>query len=97
MDLGIVATIVGAVFGSSALSTLVSSLFSKNKTEADAASVLVQSMLEWQKTLTERISSLERMITDKDKMIEELKERIIHLEMQVFHHQGIEPHTPKEN
>lgn len=85
MDLVSITAIVGSVFGSQVLSTWISSFFSKKKTEADAASTLVQSMLQWQNTLTERIAHLEETISEKDKMIEELKERIVHLEMQVFH------------
>jgi len=90
MDWQVLATIIGALFSSQALTIFIQSKFSEGKTKADAASTLVQSMLEWQKTLTDRIVALEQANADKDvKMaekdskIDELQARVAHLESEI--------------
>lgn len=83
MDWQSLATIVAAIFSSQALTLFVQGKFTEDKTRADAASTLVQSMLEWQKTLTDRIAALEKAINDKDSKIDELQTRISHLEAEV--------------
>lgn len=87
----VVGTIVGSVFGSQVLATLAQGWFLKkkseaeaHKTDADAASTLVQSMLQWQTTLTTRIATLEQLLKDKDTIIEELRSRISKLEAEVI-------------
>ena len=64
------ATIVGAIFSSQALSIYIQGKFSQGKTNADAASVLMQSALEWQKTLTDRINILENKLLEQTGKIE---------------------------
>jgi len=83
MDWQSLATIIGAIFGSQALTIYVQGRFAEGKTKADAASTLVQSMLEWQKTLTDRITTLENSILEKDSKIDELQARVAHLESEV--------------
>lgn len=83
MDWQSLAAIIGALFSSQALTIFIQSKFSEGKTKADAASTLVQSMLEWQKTLTDRITMLETAIRDKDSIIDQLQARVSHLEQEV--------------
>lgn len=83
MDWQSVGTIIGAVTGSQVLTTYIQNKAMAKKTDADAASTLVQSMLEWQKTLTDRIAALEKAVNDKDKKIEDLQARIVHLETEM--------------
>lgn len=83
MDWQSLAAIIGAIFSSQALTIFIQGKFAQGKTNADAASTLVQSMLEWQKTLTERIAVLEKTNSEKDKRIDELQTRIAHLESEM--------------
>jgi hypothetical protein len=90
MTLELIATVVAGILGSSVLTQLFASYFAKKKTEAeankvdaDAASTLVDSMLKWQETLTQRINALETAVLDKDKIILELRRRITDLESEV--------------
>lgn len=91
MDWQSLATLVGAIFSSQALTIYIQGKFSQGKTNADAASVLMQSALEWQKTLTDRISLLENKIAERDgqieardKRIDELQGRVAHLEAELL-------------
>jgi uncharacterized coiled-coil protein SlyX len=83
MDWQSLAAIIGAIFSSQALTIFIQGKFAQGKTNADAASTLVQSMLEWQKTLTDRITTLETAIRDKDSIIDQLQARVAHLEQEV--------------
>ncbi len=83
MDWASIGVIISAVLGSQVLTTIASGVITKNKTSADAASVLVTSMLDWQKTLTNRISDLEKALNEKESLIDELRQRVIQLEAHV--------------
>lgn len=83
MTFEIIATIVSAVLGSTVLSTLITGFFAKKKTDADAATMTVDSILKWATTLTSRIDALERALKEKDDLIAELKARVVHLEASV--------------
>lgn len=80
MDLTSIGTIVGSVFGSQALTTWIQVRYGQKKTDAEAATTLVQTILQWQQTLTERIAHLEEQLKDKDIIIDNLRDRIIKLE-----------------
>lgn len=86
MDAVNIATIVGTVAGSSFLATFAQKWFDRtktkadaNKTDAEAADVLVDSLLKWQSTLTARIDALEKTIALRDREIGELKTQIAEL------------------
>lgn len=90
MNFEVIATIIGSVLGSSVLGQIISVWFQKRKTEAeagktdaDAASTLVDSMLKWQQTLTDRIAALETASHEKDKIISELRQRVADLEAEI--------------
>lgn len=83
MDWQSLAAIIGAIFSSQALTIFIQGKFSQGKTNADAASILVQSMLEWQKTLTERIAALEKELAERNAKIDELQTRLAHVEAEM--------------
>ena len=80
MDAATITTIAAAVLGSQALVKFIEGLFSKNKTSADAAQVLVTSTIDWASKLTSRIELLEKALKERDDKITELNQRIAHLE-----------------
>lgn len=96
MDYGTILGFGGAMFGSNVALRVVDGWFMRKKTqqeadkvETDAASVLMESVLKWQSTLTERINSLEAGLAEchtehaaKDAIITDLKVRVAHLEAQ---------------
>ncbi len=79
----LIGTIAASIFGSQVLATIASGFFAKKKTNADAASLLVEKMLDWQTSLTARIVSLEQMLREKDTLIDQLQVRVGQLEIEV--------------
>lgn len=85
MDGSVIAAIVGAVFGSTVLNTIAQSWFVRKKTDADAAALMVSSLLSWQTTLTSRIEALEKKLAEKDDIIAELTFKVAQLEADIPH------------
>lgn len=75
-----VATIVGAVFGSQVLTSVVQGYFARGKTNADAAQILLDKTLDWASRLSTRIEKLEAELNSRDGVISELRQQIAHLE-----------------
>ena len=74
------ATIIGAVFGSQVLTSVVQGYFSRGKTNADAAQILLDKTLDWASRLSMRIEKLEAELNSRDGIIAELRQKIAHLE-----------------
>lgn len=71
--------IVGIILGSSVLSILITSIFAKRKSDADAATLLVESNLRWSDKLVARIDELEKILEQRNKEIIELRLEILGL------------------
>lgn len=98
MEAGTLAAIVGAVSGSQVLTTLIQKYFDQqkataeatkidadaNKTEVDAASTLVNNMLSWGNSLTNRIAALELQLRLKDKIIADHQAKLVELEKEII-------------
>lgn len=78
-----IATIVTAVFGSQVLATAITSWFGRKKTNADAATAVVDATLKWASGLTARIEALEKAAAEKDVLIAELRQKVAILEAEV--------------
>lgn len=75
-----IATIVGAVFGSQVLTSVVQGYFARGKTNADAAQILLDKTLDWASRLSARIEKLEAELSHRDGIVAELRQQIAHLE-----------------
>ncbi len=72
--------LVGAVASSQVLVTYLQGKFNKNKVGAESAQILVDQVMKWASSLTSRIDKLEAELAEKDKIICDLRERIVQLE-----------------
>lgn len=75
--------LITAIVGSAAVSTGVSAWFSRKKTTADASMVLVDATLKWASSMADRIALLEKHLSEREEVIEELQIRISVLEGQL--------------
>ena len=78
-----IVALIGSVTGSSVLTVLIQSWFVKRKTDADAASVTVETVLKWANGLTLRIDALEKALSERDLLIAGLREQLARLEAKV--------------
>jgi len=78
-----ISAILASIFGSSTLTVIVSSYFQKKKTSADAADVLVKTIIDWASKLAARIEHLELELKNRGLEIDQRDEKIMELQLRV--------------
>lgn len=94
MSITAIIALLTALGGSTVLGTFITSWFSRKKTNTDAATATVDSILRWAVTLTARIDALEKAVTERDLIIADLRKKVAHLEADLETYKVIKPQCP---
>lgn len=87
-----VGTIVGAIFGSNALTAVINNWANKTKTQAEADTETTDNALKWANSLTQRIDKLEAMMEILRKENLDLHKEVSALRVKVdFYERGVSP------